>query len=686
MMEYFENELCVTYEELTSGDDPVIKFSTLNSNIARGRIRTAKRGGGKGSYARVIYSSLPEEYKVRFVERKGDPVELLKQQRMRNRVKIDDKARTFFEDHRYEMNGVETSLSDKLKAEYTLNASVLNALVIDLEVKTRDRKMYGNNLSSVWENVAATSENLRKIYHHTLPENLARLKEKISRYKKESYASLISGKVGNASTLKITEEAGRFLIALKRSRVPVYTDSRIFEEYNRVAPEKGWKELKSKRSLTMWFKRPEIEQLWWDAVHGEMSAHQRFGRKHRTELPSRRDTLWYGDGTKLNLYYQDEEGNKRTTMVYEVMDAYSEVLLGYYISDSENYEAQYHAYRMAIQVSGHKPYEIVYDNQGGHKKLESDEFFDKICHIHRPTAPYNGQSKTIESVFGRFQEQELSKDWRFTGMNVTAKKLSSRPNLEFVDENDDRLFTLEELKAHYAEARRAWNTAPHPATGIPRIEMYEKSVNEETDVVTVYDMVDIFWLWTKRPATFTDSGIEVTIGKKKIPYEVFLAPGIPDHEWRRRNTYRRFYVKYDPYDLTSIQLSWKDRGGEMRKDRVAELYKTIHRAIQDQTKDEAGFIRQEQEANIQDRIERQIIAKEIEYAHGVAPEQHGLSTPRLKGVTKEVQRQIDHRTKRYARDPEELQIGRAAKRASLLTWDQLKENKVVDMRKVAGKL
>lgn len=685
-MEYFENELCVTYEELTSGDDPVIKFSTLNSNIARGRIRTAKRGGGKGSYARVIYSSLPEEYKVRFVERKGDPVELLKQQRMRNRVKIDDKARTFFDDHRYEMNGVETSLSDKLKAEYTLNASVLNALVIDLEVKTRDRKMYGNSLSSVWENVAATSENLRKIYHHTLPENLARLKEKISRYKKESYASLISGKVGNASTLKITEEAGRFLIALKRSRVPVYTDSRIFEEYNRVAPEKGWKELKSKRSLTMWFKRPEIEQLWWDAVHGEMSAHQRFGRKHRTELPSRRDTLWYGDGTKLNLYYQDEEGNKRTTMVYEVMDAYSEVLLGYYISDSENYEAQYHAYRMAIQVSGHKPYEIVYDNQGGHKKLESDEFFDKICHIHRPTAPYNGQSKTIESVFGRFQEQELSKDWRFTGMNVTAKKLSSRPNLEFVDENDDRLFTLEELKAHYAEARRAWNTAPHPATGIPRIEMYEKSVNEETDVVTVYDMVDIFWLWTKRPATFTDSGIEVTIGKKKIPYEVFLAPGIPDHEWRRRNTYRRFYVKYDPYDLTSIQLYWKDRGGEMRKDRVAELYKTIHRAIQDQTKDEAGFIRQEQEANIQDRIERQIIAKEIEYAHGVAPEQHGLSTPRLKGVTKEVQRQIDHRTKRYARDPEELQIGRAAKRASLLTWDQLKENKVVDMRKVAGKL
>ena len=691
-MEYFENELCVTYEELTSGDDPVIKYNTLKSNIARGNIRTAHRGGGEGSYALIIYSSLREKYKARYVSKYGDPVEALKLQRMRDKVKMDEKARIFYEDHEYKMNGIQTKLRKELIAEYTLNASVLNALVEDVEKKTRDRKMYGNSLATVWESVAATSENLRKIYHHTLPENLPRLREKINRYKKSSYASLISGKVGNSSTVKITEEAGRFLIALKRSRVPVYTDSRIFEEYNRVAPEKGWKELKSKRSLTMWFNRPEIQPLWWDAVHGEMSAHQRFGRKHRTELPSRRDTLWYGDGTKLNLYYQDENGDMRTTMVYEVVDAYSEVLLGYYISDHENFEAQYNAYRMAVQVSGHKPYEIVHDNQGGHKRLEKEKgtqepgFFDLICHIHRPTAPYSGQSKTIESVFGRFQQQELSKDWRFTGMNITAKKENSRPNLEFVEANKDKLFTLEGLKAHYAEARTAWNEAKHPATGIPRIEMYEKSVNEETDVVTVYDMVDIFWIWTKKPATFTDSGIEITIGGKKLAYEVYGRPGMPDHEWRKKNTYRTFHVKYDPNDLRSIRLYWKDNAGQLRFERVAEPYMVIHRAIQEQVEGEAEFIRQEQEANIRDRIERQVIAKEIEYAYGVAPEQHGLSTPKVKGVTKEVQREIDRRTGRYSRDPEEIRLGRSTKKASLLTWDQLKENNKVDYRKVAGKL
>ena len=691
-MEYFENELCVTYEELTSGNDPVISGATLRQNIKRGNIRRAQRGGGEGSYALIIYSSLPEKYKIRFVERKGDPEQILKQQRMRDRVKTDDKARSFYEDYRYEMNGVETGLSDKLKAEYTLNASVLNALIYDLEDKTTSRKMLGNSLATLWENVAATSENLRDIYHHTLPENQARLREKIRRYKKEGYISLISGKVGNKSTVKIIPEMGRQLIALRRSRVPVYNYAQIFDEINRIALEKDWKPLKSKRSMVQWFERPEIEPLWYDAVFGELAAHQRYGRKHKTKLHDRRDTLWYGDGTKLNLYYRDEEGKIRTTMVYEVIDAYSEVLLGYYISDHENFEAQYNAYRMAIQVSGHKPFEIVHDNQGGHKRLEKEKdskevgFFDLICHIHRPTAPYSGQSKTIESIFGRFQSQELHKDWRFTGMNITATKAESRPNLEFIEENKDRLFTLDELKAHYAEARRAWNAAPHPATGIPRIEMYEKSENEETDVVTVHDMVDIFWIWAKRPATFTDQGIQITIGSLKKPYEVFSAPGEPDHEWRRKNTYRKFYVKYDPNDLRSIRLYWKDNAGQLRFERVAEPYMVVHRAIQDQAEGEAEFIRREQEANIRDRIERQVIAKEIEYAYGVAPEQNGLSTPKLKGVTKEVQREIDRRTGKYSRDPEEIGLGRTTKKASLMTWDQLKENNEVDYRKVAGKL
>lgn len=686
-MEYYNKALCMTYEELTSGDDPVIRGATLRQNVYRGNIQSAHRGGGEGGYALYIYSSFPEKYKQRWVERNGDPEEQMHKEMIRSKVQKDEDAEKFFENYRYDKNGENVPLPDIVQTEYVRNASVLNTLLRDLNRLTSSTNKLNGGRRNLWEILLSTCELLREEYKHTLPGSVGRLKALMTKYRTNNYVVLISGKYGNKNTLKIDEEAGRFLIALKRSRVPVYTDMQIFEEYNRVAPDKEWKLLKSPRSLREWLNSPRIEPLWYDAVYGEMKAHQRYGRKHKTELPYRRDSLWYGDGTKLNLYYKDENGNVRTTQVYEVIDAYSEVFLGFHISDHEDYEAQYHAYRMALQVSGHKPYELVHDNQGGHKKLErvSDGLLGKISHIHRPTAPYSGQSKTIESVFGRFQSQVLHKDWRFTGGNITDKKDSSRPNLEFIETNKDQLYTLAELKEKYVQARQEWNEMKHPATGIPRIEMYNISVNEDTEIVTARDMVDIFWVMTDRPSTFTSGGIEVTIGGKKRTYEVYSSPGTPDHDWRRQNTYKQFYVKYDPYDFGSVRLYWKDKGGEMRFERVAEPYMVIHRGIQDQTEDEAAFIRREQDANIQDRIERQVTAKEIEYEFGVAPEQHGLKTPKLKGITAEVQRQIDRRTKKYSQPADEISLGRSTKVISNVTWDQL-GRKEVDQRKIVGKL
>lgn len=686
-MGYFKKILCVTYKELTSGDNPVIKPTTLKSNVSRGNIQCVNRGGGEGNRALYAYSSLPVKYQQRYVAKYGEPEEIMKREILRSKVRKDEKAETFFEDYRYDKNGEDVSLPEETKAEYIWNASVLNTLIGDIN-RLRPRRNALGMSGDFWETIRQESEDLRTEYGHTLPGSIGRLKELISKYKPDRYEVLISGKYGNRNTLKIEEEPGRYLIALRRSQMPKYTVRQIFEEYNRTAPSKGWKPLKSERGLKGWFESPRIKPLWHDAVFGEMKTHQLYDRKHHTLLPERRDTLWYGDGTKLNLYYRDEKGNKCTTSVYEVVDAYSEVLLGYYISDHEDYIAQYHAFRMAIQRSGHKPYELVCDNQGGHKKNTARGFFSKISRIHRPTAPYNGASKTIENIFYRFQAQVLYKRLGFTGQNVTAKKETSRPNLEFIDANIASLPTLEELHEIYAAAREEWNEMKHPASGKPRIEMYESSVNEETDPVSVRDMVDMFWYVTEEPSTFTASGIEITIRKRKYAYEVFSAPGEPDLEWRRRNTYKKFYVQYDPYDMTSVRLLWKDKGGAMRFERVAKPPIRIHRAQQEQTEEEKLFIRRQQEAIVNERIERQVAAKEIEYEYDVAPEQHGLVSPKLKGLTKEAQEQIDHRTGKYSHPKNRtirVSLGRDTKELSNVTWDQI-GRKEVTTRKVVGKL
>lgn len=690
-MEYYNKVLCVTYAELTGGENPVIKADTLRQNVCRNNIVCARQGKGEGNYALYVWSSIPEKYRRRFVALLGDPEERMREAMKKASVKIDAAAREFYEAYTYtDKDGRERHLTDKMIEEYTVNASVLGELQKMASRRRAIRHSLNAPMSSAWDLILDSSERMRESYGHTLPGTISRLKTRLKAWKSGGYASVLSGKLGNSSALKVTPDFLKVIVALKRSRVPVLTDAQIFAKANEIAAERGWKPVRSLSGMKKLLNSPSVEPLWYDAVYGEQAARQRYGRKHKTELPTRRDTLWYGDGTKLNLYYRDAQGKVRTTQVYEVIDAMSEVLLGYCISDTEDYEAQYHAYRMAIQTSRHKPYEVVYDNQGGHKKLDTDGFIGKICRVHRPTQPYNGESKTIESVFGRFQAQVLHKDWRFTGQNVTAKKASSRPNLEFIEANKESLYTLEELKDAYAAARREWNEGLHPATGERRIDMYEKSVNEETQEVTVHDMVDMFWVFAKRPATFTDQGLQVTIKGKRRQYEVFSTPGVPDHEWRRKHTYERFIVAYDPYDFASIRLYTRGADGTLRFERTAEPYIVIHRALQDQRDTgDAKFIRQEQEANLQDRIERTVAGRMIASEHGMDAEQQGLRSPKLKGAGADVQRQIERRLERYSEPAEQYQLGRHTKTASLADWMDVLDEKTIPLpseKKIASKL
>ncbi len=673
-MEYYNRQLCVTFAELTEGATPVIKANTLKCNVQRSNIMCARQGKGEGNYALYVWSSIPEKYRRRYVSLYGDPEERMREAMRKASVKMDAKAREFYEAYTYTgKDGREKHLTAKMIEEYTVNASVLGELSRMSAKRQALRSSLNAPMSGAWEVVFESSEAMRESYGHTLPGTMARLKTRLKAWQKDGYRSVVSGKLGNSSALKVTEDFLKVIVALKRSKVPVYTDAQLFERANEIAEERGWKPLKSLSGMKKWLNSPAVEPLWYDAVLGEQAARQRYGRKHRTALPTRRDTLWYGDGTKLNLYYRDEQGKVRTTQVYEVIDAMSEVMLGYCISDTEDYEAQYHAYRMAVQTARHKPWEIVYDNQGGHKKLDNDGFIGKICRVHRPTQPYNGESKTIESVFGRFQAQILHKDWRFTGQNVTAKKESSRANVEFVEANKDSLYTLDELKAAYAKARQEWNEGKHPATGERRIDMYERSENEETPEVTAYDMVDMFWVFAKRTATFTDQGLTVTVKGQKRQYEVFSEPGVPDHEWRRKHTYGQFVVAYDPYDYASVRLYTKDADGSLRFERTAEPYVVIHRALQDQQEtDDAKFIRREQEANLQDRIERTVEGRAMAAAEGMDAEQQGLRSPKLKGAPADVQRQIERRVAKYSKDPEDYGLGRETKRVSLEDW--LSEN------------
>lgn len=625
-MTYYGNTIAVTVDELTGdvGGDAVMTRNNYRNLQCRGRINVLRPGKGYGSCALIEYASLPERFKSRFVAKYGEPEMVLRRESAG--LAQDQAAQLFFQDYRLPDG---RSIQEGKQEEYTVNARVLNALQEMLDTQRVMRRACNNSTPVAWGNILLASEDLRDAYGHTLPAGEARLRAKMREYAREGYACLVSGKLGNRNTVKITEEGERLLIALRRSRVPVYTLPQILEKYNGVCETKGWKPLRSENSLRQFLERPEIKPRWYDAVYGELASKQLFSRRNKTLMPTMRDSLWYGDGTKLNLFYKDYEGGKpvvRTAFVYEVADAFNDTLLGYAIGKTENFDLQYRAFRMAVETSGHKPYEIVTDNQGSQTSKIAQAFFASITsRVSRTTSPYNPQSKTIERLFGEFQRSILGQDWRFTGGNISAKD-AWKINREFVEANKESLYTYEELLAAYAEARRKWNAVNG------RMAAYQASVNPATEAVSRIDMVNLFWIRTDRPSKFTADGISIQYQKRRYTYEVLTADGRPDYEWRKVNTGREFIVKFDPMKMDMAMLFERTATG-LRYVATAYPYLTVHRNIQEQKDGDMALIRRNDSENKRMRVQRRIENHALEMEHGVAPEQNGLTTPALKGIS-----------------------------------------------------
>jgi hypothetical protein len=205
--------------------------------------------------------------------------------------------------------------------------------------------------------------------------------------------------------------------------------------------------------------------------------------------------------------------------------------------------------------------------------------------------------------------------------------------MEFIHANTKMLPTLEQIKETYKKHRDEWNNSEHYKTGMSRLEMYRTSVNEKSKKVGLLDMIEMFGITTKRPSTYTSAGIEIEVKKKVYAFEVLNNEGEPDRDFNRRNISRRFYVRYQPDDMSIVGLYEKNANGELRFIELAQTYLYVHRAKQDQTSWDLHIIRQTEHKNKEERIEMAKERNSLLEKHGLHPNQHGLNVAPLKGIT-----------------------------------------------------
>lgn len=256
-MEYYGKILCISYNDLTYDDRPVmvngkadysrsrtlkgVHPSTLSEEelapilsvpnykklAAKKEINVVRPGKGLGSYALVEIATMPLRFQERIKLKYGDMKEDIIRNWLGSHYHIDAKAREFYTRFRFD-NG--DALPPEHIQEYTVNASVIEAVMRTMEDATFMRKAMKAGPVN-WGELAGAISYYQAEFGHTLPVSSNRFKKRVNDFKANGCESLISRKFMNQNRRKVTYDIERLLLSIDAQPEQPFNTT-VWEQYN----------------------------------------------------------------------------------------------------------------------------------------------------------------------------------------------------------------------------------------------------------------------------------------------------------------------------------------------------------------------------------------------------------------------------------------------------------------------
>lgn len=256
-MEYYGKILCISYNDLTYDDRPVmvngkaeysrsrtlkgVHPSTLSEEelapimsipnykklAAKGKINVVRSGRGLGGYVLVEIATMPLRFQERIKLKYGDMKEDVIRNWLGSHYHIDAKAREFYTRFRFD-NG--DTLPPEHIQEYTVNASVIEAVMRAMEDATFMRKAMKAGPVN-WGELAGAISYYQAEFGHTLPVSSNRFKKRVNDFKANGYESLISRKFMNQNRRKVTYDIERLLLSIDAQPEQPFNTT-VWEQYN----------------------------------------------------------------------------------------------------------------------------------------------------------------------------------------------------------------------------------------------------------------------------------------------------------------------------------------------------------------------------------------------------------------------------------------------------------------------
>ena len=256
-MEYYGKILCISYNDLTYDDRPVmvngkadysrsrtlkgVHPSTLSEEelapimsipnykklAAKEKINVVRSGRGLGGYVLVEIATMPLRFQERIKLKYGDMKEDVVRNWLGSHYHIDAKAREFYTRFRFD-NG--DTLPPEHIQEYTVNASVIEAVMRAMEDATFMRKAMKAGPVN-WGELAGAISYYQAEFGHTLPVSSNRFKKRVNDFKANGYESLISRKFMNQNRRKVTYDIERLLLSIDAQPEQPFNTT-VWEQYN----------------------------------------------------------------------------------------------------------------------------------------------------------------------------------------------------------------------------------------------------------------------------------------------------------------------------------------------------------------------------------------------------------------------------------------------------------------------
>lgn len=256
-MEYYGKILCISYNDLTYDDRPVmvngkadysrsrtlkgVHPSTLSEEelapimsipnykklAAKEKINVVRSGRGLGGYVLVEIATMPLRFQERIKLKYGDMKEDVIRNWLGSHYHIDAKAREFYTRFRFD-NG--DTLPPEHIQEYTVNASVIEAVMRAMEDATFMRKAMKAGPVN-WGELAGAISYYQAEFGHTLPVSSNRFKKRVNDFKAKGYESLISRKFMNQNRRKVTYDIERLLLSIDAQPEQPFNTT-VWEQYN----------------------------------------------------------------------------------------------------------------------------------------------------------------------------------------------------------------------------------------------------------------------------------------------------------------------------------------------------------------------------------------------------------------------------------------------------------------------